>query len=264
MYQAGSECRKCLSPCNICSGRDTCIFCSEGNFLHDDVCIGACPLGYRGEPVIRQCVPCNEGCRLCTDKVCLQCEESLYLVEDEGTCMQTCPDGTVAKTDAHGFGKCHSCYHTCRTCSDIGATDCTSCFEDESVNDGECRAIPSQQDESGDQAASGSEGNEAGAIVYAGVAIGAIAVIVLAAIAIGLLRQRRQKHILETPQARKRSTFEISNPTYMISNSYSHAASENTQGILIYLHKLLLLSTLLQADVYLTEKKIHMYIRIYC
>lgn len=242
-YTDGSECKPCPEECQECFSSDECTFCAREYFLLDNKCNNRCPQGYYENEFTTLCVPCMQDCEFCTSNGCIQCKEGLYLLDEQDVCVETCPDGTYAQDETAGHARCRACDRSCRTCTGPSPADCTSCFGDEPTRDGRCIAPeepteepteepgPQQQDGSTGESSESGSNQEAGTVMYIGVAIGVLVLIALAAIAIALLRNRRGSAIIK--DQKDRSPFEITNPTYMMNTARPSTYDQGTYSWLI-------------------------------
>lgn len=213
-YNDGSTCAICSPGCRSCLNENQCLLCASGFYLYFEECLPQCPIGFYGEDIMNQCIPCNHGCDYCSRSECIQCEAGLILHSEVDACMQECPSGTYPQVDFRGIGRCRSCHPSCRECISPSPSACTACFGRISLSEGQCTgsSLPTVLPDNASSSSSSSQNTSA--LVYVGVAIGVLVAVVLSIIAISLLRKRKahviSKHSIHQPR------FEISNPTYMM------------------------------------------------
>lgn len=121
MFQNGTLCQTCVSPCLTCTGATVCLSCST-NFYTNFTCVVAslCPSGTFGNTSSLRCDPCSNNCTTCSglSNNCTSCNSSLGYYN--GTCLSTCPSGMYNSANV-----CTNCVSPCFTCS--SATICISC-----------------------------------------------------------------------------------------------------------------------------------------
>lgn len=145
------DCQYCPYPCGECygAGTDQCLtylpdspeyrLCPEGQtFLTSgctDCAVENCLLCDKD---VNQCYTCLTTCASCDDyssetPTCLECtlESNLFLYE--GTCVDTCPQGSYLELFER---KCPLCQAGCLDCS--GAQECIECHSDTASDNGIC------------------------------------------------------------------------------------------------------------------------------
>ena len=119
--QCGVNCKSC----NNLKG-DNCTSCITGSALDMTAyTCGPCPVGKFGVTDTSgelTCYDCLPGCLNCTNNVaCSSCLPGMFMYQD-ATCKACSEQGRI------GIGKyCEVCDKSCKTCSDILPTNCTSC-----------------------------------------------------------------------------------------------------------------------------------------
>ncbi|CAF3407738.1 unnamed protein product [Rotaria socialis] len=134
----------CHIECKLdepCGNRDTnCTACrhfkqplTDDNFR----CVGICPEGTYLYEQEKLCLPCHPQCGSCRNASktsCISCKSDLFLVHDEMTCAEICPEKYY--TDRH-LRKCIRCKNDCASC-DTSSHICTSCPDSHSLKDTDC------------------------------------------------------------------------------------------------------------------------------
>ena len=127
--QATQRCTKCQRGCIECDSQRDCTRCKPPYFLNGTHCLSTCPRGYFKVKIngFRRCIPCASNCSSCTSlQYCSSCKQSLVLAG--GRCQSQCPSGFHARhSKPPGVSRCVACHHTCRGCSGLGSSRCTSC-----------------------------------------------------------------------------------------------------------------------------------------
>ena len=119
--QCGVNCKSC----NNLKGYN-CTVCITGSVLNKTAyTCGPCPVGTFGVTETSgelTCYDCLPGCLNCTNNVtCSSCLPGMFMYQD-ATCKSCREQGRI------GIGKyCEVCDKSCKTCSDILPTNCTSC-----------------------------------------------------------------------------------------------------------------------------------------
>lgn len=58
-------------------------------------CVGICPEGTYANEEGKVCLPCHPQCRSCrnaTEISCVSCKSDFFLIHDQMTCMESCPE----------------------------------------------------------------------------------------------------------------------------------------------------------------------------
>lgn len=118
-----NKCTKCeIQGCSKCDEQNSCTMCEDNKLILNSSCVEKCPMGYRQDG--RTCEKCtSENCLKCCSNsaICTQCEANSYL-NDDFTCLKTCPDGKFA----YELSKtCQPCDQSCKKCTD--SQICTEC-----------------------------------------------------------------------------------------------------------------------------------------
>ena len=143
-----NNCHECAADASACS------VCKNSAFLHEGVCIAACPPGSKSEGKGKfnkrckthapACVSKQNDCHACNDarSACAMCKNGAFL--HEGQCFKICPPGT--KSAGNGlFNKrcdtaapaCVSKKNHCHTCNDDKSA-CTMCKNAKVLSAGVC------------------------------------------------------------------------------------------------------------------------------
>eukprot|EP01016_Furgasonia_blochmanni_P023328 TRINITY_DN251_c0_g5_i1.p1 TRINITY_DN251_c0_g5~~TRINITY_DN251_c0_g5_i1.p1 ORF type:complete len:2505 (+),score=375.87 TRINITY_DN251_c0_g5_i1:195-7709(+) len=126
------KCILCSENCASCSSGDNCTACNTGFFNHKGRCLPACPPGFIND-VNNTCVPCADSCLTCKDNssFCTQCISPKNLIKANGSCLDTCPDGSFTQN-----GVCVRCAPGCDACGNY--TQCTTCSTGFNLTNGMC------------------------------------------------------------------------------------------------------------------------------
>nr|XP_019937280.1 PREDICTED: proprotein convertase subtilisin/kexin type 5-like [Paralichthys olivaceus] len=129
------DCMACEEGCSKCVLYNPrhCLSCTEGFYNFQDGCYKNCPAKTYSVDQEMTCVPCDDSCVSCDEHECYWCETDLFL--SEGRCVSVCPDGFYGDEDTNDCEECHS---DCVTCSGPEDSDCLSCEEGETLENGAC------------------------------------------------------------------------------------------------------------------------------
>ena len=87
-------CKPCSSRCKTCvNDFDQCASCNDPAVLDTNTAKCICPDGMY-LAANGQCVSCISNCNLCTDGLACDVCAPLYVRNNEGQCILTCPRGT--------------------------------------------------------------------------------------------------------------------------------------------------------------------------
>jgi len=133
----GNDCLPCISPCDLCSSKTTCISCRDGFYMSAIGCVrkDECPAGTYPDDETRYCKKCAKACSTCygpMSKECLTCnfEEGFGKVT-EGTCEGiVCGEGTYKSISFETKRiTCLLCNTACLDCDTEGTDRCIECEE---------------------------------------------------------------------------------------------------------------------------------------
>eukprot|EP00930_Biecheleria_cincta_P069288 TRINITY_DN57040_c0_g1_i1.p1 TRINITY_DN57040_c0_g1~~TRINITY_DN57040_c0_g1_i1.p1 ORF type:complete len:3579 (-),score=472.83 TRINITY_DN57040_c0_g1_i1:116-10780(-) len=129
-------CSDCPPRCSLCLNMEICLECKNGTYLdmsqapNESSCVTECPVGYyamAGNSSGHQgaCMPCQIGCKFCTDEwYCNVCEKSFFL-SPNATCKEDCPEGFYPAGNEPVGRTCNVCPEDCGLCQT--GTQCTQC-----------------------------------------------------------------------------------------------------------------------------------------
>ena len=105
-----------VQNCQLCDPRpqsDTCFRCAQSFYLTSDE---------------KQCLPCNPGCLLCSERAdrCQMCQNG-HVFLFPSSCLEKCPPHFVAISFQSGEEICTPCDSTCLGCDGPTKNQCTSC-----------------------------------------------------------------------------------------------------------------------------------------
>uniref|UniRef100_A0A9J8AQS0 Proprotein convertase subtilisin/kexin type 5a n=1 Tax=Cyprinus carpio carpio TaxID=630221 RepID=A0A9J8AQS0_CYPCA len=172
-------CEPCPSHCKLCSSATHCIRCEDSFYINDGVCNKLeCGEGEVEDPEYDDCMSCEEGCNKCVlckfsilsvlcfikanntititytvhgvsfvlehmADVCVCCCHIVHvfiiLYPPDGKCVRECPDGFYGDEDSQ---ECEECHSDCRKCSGPEDSDCDSCGDGFTLDNGAC--VPEQ------------------------------------------------------------------------------------------------------------------------
>ncbi|MEE6459413.1 hypothetical protein FKM82_000626 [Ascaphus truei] len=124
---ATKDCQDCDTTCKSCSSSTACDECIEELVKNNQgQCVSHkdCSL-YEYQDQRKGCRRCHKQCSRCmgaTERQCLSCKDSHYLLNN--TCFEKCPDGYYTEEEEK---RCVPCHGTCETCSGKRSTHCLSC-----------------------------------------------------------------------------------------------------------------------------------------
>ena len=124
--QSQQRCSPCPPSCSSCTSPSSCLTCDEGGVPVNGTCSQPCASGEYFNVTMRQCLKCSPSCASCKDgHSCTSCVGKLLLADD-GRCLSSCPEHTVAD---QGTGRCKitHCHQSCATCRGPEPSDCLSC-----------------------------------------------------------------------------------------------------------------------------------------
>ncbi|XP_035996608.1 proprotein convertase subtilisin/kexin type 5 [Fundulus heteroclitus] len=129
------DCMACEEGCRKCVPYNPrhCLSCIEGFYNFQDGCYKNCPAKTYSMEETMTCAPCEDNCMSCDEHECYWCETDLFL--SEGKCVSVCPDDFYGNED---FNECEECHPDCATCGGPENTDCLSCEEGRTLENGEC------------------------------------------------------------------------------------------------------------------------------
>ncbi|KAG7499791.1 proprotein convertase subtilisin/kexin type 5-like [Solea senegalensis] len=129
------DCMACEEGCSKCVLYNPrhCLSCTEGFYNFQDGCYRNCPAKTYGVEEEMTCVPCDDNCVSCDEHECYWCETDLFL--SEGKCVSECPDGFYGDKDTYDCEECHS---DCETCAGPEASECLSCEDGLTLENGLC------------------------------------------------------------------------------------------------------------------------------
>lgn len=94
MFQNGTLCQTCVSPCLTCTSATVCLSCST-NFYTNFTCVIAslCPSGTFGNTTSLRCDACSNNCTTCSglSNNCTSCSSPNFYYNN--TCVSSCPVG---------------------------------------------------------------------------------------------------------------------------------------------------------------------------
>lgn len=138
----GAKCTTCRIPnFSVASTVNElqCTGCLPGSFLSQGKCVASCPQGTFVDPKDNvTCTACDSSCGSCSGSAnfCLTCSSTSALATPQGTCENTCPQGTFQNPSTR---QCTTCHPDCATCTGTGFNQCQSCPRDRPVlNNGRC------------------------------------------------------------------------------------------------------------------------------
>ena len=130
-------CDLCHKSCDTCIGPKggQCARCKKGFFYYQRSCIQSCPTGFAADRSTGECIPCPQGCEVCTHPIyheesgtfhqlCTQCEKNWKLIGDPSMNPESHP---------HQHVKCVpisskvTCDKSCATCFKGGNSGCVTC-----------------------------------------------------------------------------------------------------------------------------------------
>uniref|UniRef100_A0A7N6B092 P/Homo B domain-containing protein n=1 Tax=Anabas testudineus TaxID=64144 RepID=A0A7N6B092_ANATE len=120
--------------CVICD-QSQCYWCEEGFYVFDGQCVDHCEDGFYVDEESQECEPCHRACRTCGGPQyddCDSCEDGFTL--EKGECIERnrlapCPEEYFRNSLSNvNYTSVLNCHSICKTCSDAGREDCTSCF----------------------------------------------------------------------------------------------------------------------------------------
>ncbi|XP_072051183.1 proprotein convertase subtilisin/kexin type 6-like [Amphiura filiformis] len=118
-YDSEGECFQCHSLCEECNdgGLTDCTECKQDEgkrYLLEGACLPFCPEGYFMDDDSYTCMECDETCRRCNAKECIECIDQNVTPD---------PLNWVCGEDEHGV----PCGNTCETCMSDAPDQCFSC-----------------------------------------------------------------------------------------------------------------------------------------
>lgn len=151
----GPTCEPCLKDVNnnVCSGNGKC----DGDGFRKGIGICLCKKGYSGKLCEQcddnyfssngKCSACDRACDGCTGKgkdSCLACRSG-WVLNDEGSCadVNECLEDDICKNNQfcvniEGSYNCSECDRSCLSCIGPGASNCSSCSNDNELWNGIC------------------------------------------------------------------------------------------------------------------------------
>ena len=129
------QCLPCSDTCKTCKDVSNfdCTSCFDPLILQAGACIEKpidCAIENGFVMVNGVCLPCDKSCLTCsdiTDTSCLTCPDGFLL--QGGQCVNPPPTCDTANGKVYINGQCFDCDITCKTCSGVGAGDCTECAD---------------------------------------------------------------------------------------------------------------------------------------
>ncbi|CAD8093460.1 unnamed protein product [Paramecium primaurelia] len=148
-------CIGCVPNCQNCVydeklvGSTKCLKCESSFFIDQTYnsskvlinvqCYQTCPDGKYNNLDSYQCTNCDWTCKTCSDATSLDCIKCGTVVHpktgvtqirymEDGICKITCQAGSYAHIDSINGNTCLICNSTCKTCSGILDTNCSSCY----------------------------------------------------------------------------------------------------------------------------------------
>ena len=105
------KCQNCTKNCLGCVDDRHCSLCENNFYLHENLCLSSCPLGY--SKTEGKCLPCAiKDCETCPiNKECQKCK-SLLVLQDQ-KCKPSCDVGYYQNK-----GLCQKCSIFCNQCRD--------------------------------------------------------------------------------------------------------------------------------------------------
>ncbi|XP_016148018.1 proprotein convertase subtilisin/kexin type 5-like [Sinocyclocheilus grahami] len=133
------DCMSCEEGCNKCVlyNPKHCLSCIAGYYKFEEGCYKHCPAKTYTVEETMSCVSCEHDCVSCDEDECYWCESDLFL--SDGKCVRECPDGFYSDEDSQ---ECEECHSDCRKCSGPEDSDCDSCSDGFTLENGAC--VPEQ------------------------------------------------------------------------------------------------------------------------
>ncbi|KTF75021.1 hypothetical protein cypCar_00027139 [Cyprinus carpio] len=133
------DCMSCEEGCNKCVlyNPKHCLSCIGGYYKFEEGCYKHCPAKTYTMEETMSCVSCEHDCVSCDEDECYWCESDLFL--SDGKCVRECPDGFYGDEDSQ---ECEECHSDCRKCSGPEDSDCDSCGDGFTLDNGAC--VPEQ------------------------------------------------------------------------------------------------------------------------
>ncbi|XP_058630422.1 proprotein convertase subtilisin/kexin type 5 [Onychostoma macrolepis] len=133
------DCMSCEEGCNKCVlyNPKHCLSCIGGYYKFEEGCYKHCPAKTYTVEQNMSCASCEHDCVSCDEDECYWCESDLFL--SDGKCVRECPDGFYGDEDSQ---ECEECHSDCRKCSGPEDSDCDSCGDGFTLDNGAC--VPEQ------------------------------------------------------------------------------------------------------------------------
>ncbi|OWF48429.1 Proprotein convertase subtilisin/kexin type 6 [Mizuhopecten yessoensis] len=133
----------CHSECvDTCKGPnpEDCTSCKHYR-ITDGPCVERCPTAYRVDRDL--CVPCSTNCQYCVTvpgsrEHCRQCKGGLFSIENEGTCVSSCPVGYFRVGTS---SVCRKCSQQCESCEGT-SSHCLKCVAAMVLKNNKCVLPP--------------------------------------------------------------------------------------------------------------------------
>ncbi|UJR15817.1 hypothetical protein I4U23_002746 [Adineta vaga] len=129
--KSNEPCGKTDTSCSVCQHYKQ--PSEDGKFR----CVGICPEGTYSSEMNKLCLPCHYKCGSCrnaSESSCIGCKSALFLVPNEMTCVESCPEKYY--TDRK-LRKCVNCKADCASC-ETNSYICTSCANGYALKDIDC------------------------------------------------------------------------------------------------------------------------------
>ncbi|KAM9360686.1 proprotein convertase subtilisin/kexin type 5-like [Symphorus nematophorus] len=118
--------------CEICD-ESQCHWCEDGFYVFDGKCVDHCREGFFVDEESRDCEPCHRACRTCGGPRyddCDSCEEGFTLKDGECSEARQLLSPCSEQHFRNSQGDCELCHSSCKSCSDAGRENCSSCYSD--------------------------------------------------------------------------------------------------------------------------------------
>lgn len=131
--------QQCVDTCTGPNPED-CTRCKHFR-IQNGACVSSCPTAYRADRDL--CVPCSANCQYCitvsgSREHCQQCKGNMMSIENEGTCVVSCPPGYFRVGTS---SVCRRCSQQCELCADT-SSHCLKCVTGMVLKDNKCLLPP--------------------------------------------------------------------------------------------------------------------------
>lgn len=130
IFEEGSICVDCVSPCIECKSKTQCTKCLKEFGLHNGNCESDCPSGFTKSQE-GNCIACgSDDCNKCpADNLnkCLECKKG-FLFKPNNSCKTECPENYIGVVSENGRKECVACPANCKNCDEKGCKECIQNF----------------------------------------------------------------------------------------------------------------------------------------